>query len=93
MNNTGESNMAIEYHPDPDINAGVAQDALDAERADLKAGYPPRRWTCPCGQSHSRGHFMGQIGVHRCLWCGYVGTGGVMWNPQCEEEPRIEQTG
>jgi hypothetical protein len=67
----------ISYHPDPEINAVVAADALDAERADLAAGYPPRRWQCPCGAQHSRGHF-GVIGVHRCLSCGYTGTEGVM---------------
>ena len=64
-------------HPDPEISAGVAADALEAERADLAAGYPPRRWLCICGTEHSRGHF-GTIGVHRCLSCGYAGTGGVM---------------
>ena len=65
------------YHPDPVVNAEVAADALDAERVDLEAGYPPRRWRCPSGAEHSRGHF-GVIGVHRCLACGYVGPGGVM---------------
>lgn len=66
------------YHPDPAINAEVAEAALESERIDLAAGYPPRRWTCPdCSRSHSRGHFQ-IIGVHRCLGCGYVGSGGVM---------------
>jgi hypothetical protein len=65
------------YHPDPAINAEVAADALDAEMADLAAGYNPRRWRCECGAEHSRGHFQ-CIGVHRCLKCGYVGEGGVM---------------
>jgi hypothetical protein len=65
------------YHPDPEINAEVAADAAEAERADLAAGYPPRRWRCICGTEHSRGH-VGAIGVHRCLACGYTGTGGVM---------------
>lgn len=54
------------YHPDPQINAHVAADALDGECADLAAGYPPRRWRCVCGAEHSRGHF-GAVGVHRCL--------------------------
>lgn len=70
----------VVYHPDPEINATVAQEALEAEKADLKIGYPPRRWHCPtpgCGASHGRGHFM-SIGVHRCLRCGYVGPDGVM---------------
>ena len=71
------SKMAIVYHPDPRINAEVAADALDAERADLTAGYPPRPWCCPCGAAHARGHF-GAIGIHRCLACGYVGPGGVL---------------
>jgi hypothetical protein len=66
-----------EYHPDPEINAEVAQQALDAEKLDLAVGYPPRRWICECGASHSRGHF-GFIGNHRCLRCGYAGDGGVM---------------
>ena len=65
------------YHPDPEINAGVIADAIEAERADLAAGYPPRRWRCTCGAEHSRGHF-GTVGVHRCLSCGYTGTEGVM---------------
>src|SRR5690349_3550747 len=63
------------YHPDPEINVDVALDVLAAETADLAAGYPPRRWVCPCGKAHSRGHFLA-IGQHRCLSCGYVGTGG-----------------
>lgn len=66
------------YHPDPEINTGVAADVLTAEVADLRAGYAPRRWKCPdCGRIHGRGHFMA-IGTHRCLHCGYVGSGGVM---------------
>jgi rubredoxin len=69
------------HHPDPEINAGVAAEVLEAERADLAAGYPPRTWICPdCGASHSRGHFM-NVGQHRCLRCGYVGSGGVMVGP------------
>ena len=70
--------MTTAYHPDPEINAEVAADAIEAERTDLAAGYPPRRWRCVCGTEHSRGHF-GAIGVHRCLACGYVGTEGVMF--------------
>ena len=67
------------YHPDPVIDAEIRADALAAEQADLTIGYPPRRWECPdCGASHGRGHFM-TIGVHRCLGCGYVGVGGVMF--------------
>lgn len=70
--------MSVTYHPDPEINTGVAIDVLKAEKADLDAGYPPRRWICPeCGHSHARGH-CGSIGVHRCLHCGYIGDGGVM---------------
>ena len=34
------------YRPDPWINTGVILDAIEAERADLAAGYPPRRWRC-----------------------------------------------
>lgn len=65
------------YHPDPEVNAEVIADALDAELADLAAGYPPRRWRCICGAEHSRGHF-GAVGIHRCLTCGYTGPAGVM---------------
>jgi len=79
---------AIAYHPDPVINAEVTLDAIAAEKSDLAIGYPPRRWTCPCGASHSRGHFPpGAIGSHRCLACGYVGTAGVMWDPASESAP------
>jgi hypothetical protein len=72
------SDPSVVYHPDPEINADVIADAIEAERADLAAGYPPRRWRCPCGAEHSRGHF-GAIGAHRCLSCGYTGTGGIMF--------------
>lgn len=69
------------YHPDPEISAEVAADVLDAERADLAAGYSPRRWRCPeCRTEHDRGHFLG-VGQHRCFRCGYVGTGGIMLGP------------
>lgn len=75
------STLVGKYHPDPEINEGVAADALEAEQADLAAGYSPRRWECECGASHARGHFQ-SIGVHRCLGCGYVGTGGRMIGPR-----------
>lgn len=75
-------NDPICYHPDPDINAEVAREALEAEVIDLALGYQPRRWTCPCGKSHSRGHIPGSIGAHRCLFCGYVGSGGIMLAPE-----------
>lgn len=78
--------QVIQYHPDPSINAGITADAIQAEAADLQAGYAPRRWTCPCGKSHSRGHLQA-IGQHRCLSCGYVGSGGVMWDPKTEIPP------
>ena len=87
--------MTVCYHPDPKINAEIAADALAAERADLAAGYPPRRWCCACGAGHSRGHF-GVIGVHCCLACGYTGTGGIFtedetpaspWRPNYEHLP------
>jgi rubredoxin len=72
----------MRYHPDPEIDAEVAAEVLESERADLAAGYPPRRWKCPdCGAEHGRGHFM-TIGTHRCLGCGYVGAGGVMDLPE-----------
>lgn len=79
--------MNIAYHPDSEINKGVAAEVLASEVIDLKVGYPPRRWTCPqCALSHSRGHFL-SIGSHRCLGCGYVGGGGVMWDPKSELAP------
>jgi hypothetical protein len=66
------------YHPDPEINAEVQQDAIEAEAADLAAGYPNRWWVCPsCGHSHNRGYIDG-IRRHRCLNCGYVGIEGTM---------------
>ena len=65
------------YHPDPEINHGVTLDAIEAELSDLAAGYEPRWWMCQCGAMHHRGHFH-IVGNHRCLTCGYVGTGGVM---------------
>lgn len=78
MPNSRTPRERFPYHPDPAINAEIQADALDAEKADLAAGYPPRWWLCPsCGASHHRGHFM-SIGVHRCLGCGYVGPGGRM---------------
>lgn len=72
--------MNTYYHPDPEINAEVLQDIADAERVDMAAGFPPYKWQCDCGASHSRGHF-GSIGVHRCLRCGYVGAGGTPITP------------
>lgn len=65
------------YHPDPEINSEVALEVLENELVDLRVGYPPRPWQCPCGHTHRRGHFL-SIGVHRCLRCGYVGEEGVM---------------
>ena len=58
---------------------GRRVEVLAAEKADLAAGMSPRWWVCPqCGHSHKRGHF-GAIGCHRCLTCGYTGSGGIMW--------------
>lgn len=65
------------YHPDPEINAEIAAEVLKAERYNLAHGGDPSRWQCPCGAQHGRGHFQ-TIGAHRCLRCGYVGTGGIM---------------
>jgi len=80
----------IAYHPDPEINREVAAEVLANEAFDvLIARLPPRRWMCPlCGTSHSRGH-LGAIGTHRCLSCGYVGTGGVMWDPEHKAKPTV----
>lgn len=66
------------YHPNPEINAGIIQQAIEAEIFDLDAGYPARWWSCPkCESSHHRGHF-GNLGNHRCLRCGYCGPEGTM---------------
>lgn len=65
----------LRYHPDPEIDAEVHAEAMESERLDLAAGYPPRRWRCDCGAEHGRGHFQ-TIDVHRCLNCGYIGTEG-----------------
>src|SRR5712672_19406 len=68
------------WHPDPAIAAEVEADARAAEAIDVAAGYPPRPWTCDCGASHQRGHYL-TIGTHRCLACGYVGPGGALREP------------
>lgn len=76
----------LRYHPDPDIDAGIHEEAQESERRDLDAGYPPRRWRCGCGAEHGRGHYL-TIDTHRCLACGYVGTGGALIGPG--EDPRV----
>lgn len=76
--------MTAAYHPDTEINAEIAAQMLEAERADLAMGYRPRRWICDCGSSHERGHLF-NIGTHRCLSCGYVGAGGIMVDRAGEE--------
>lgn len=74
------------YHPDPEIHAALAAESLESEIFDLQAGCPPRNWLCPgCGTTHGRGH-AGAIGVHRCLHCGYTGTGGIMFGDESELE-------
>jgi len=70
------------YHPDPEINDEVAREAAESERADLKAGYPPRWWRCACGARHRRGFFPAGSDSHRCMRCGYVGLGGVLEEPE-----------
>lgn len=68
----------VVYHPDPEINAELIQQAVSVEVFDLSIGYAPRWWVCPdCAASHQRGWFQA-VGVHRCLRCGYVGTQGTM---------------
>jgi hypothetical protein len=72
--------------PDPEINAKIEAQALEGELADLAAGYAPKFWRCPdCGAGHQRGHFQ-TIGVHRCMGCGYVGTGGTMHTHVAERQ-------
>jgi hypothetical protein len=63
------------------IEQEIEEDVREAEIADVLAGYAPRPWTCDCGTTHSRGHFL-TIGQHRCLRCGYVGTGGILGDPK-----------
>lgn len=70
--------MTNTYHPDPEINAGVAADRAEAEAFDVSIGYPPSRWTCDCGANHARGFFPIGSKSHRCLNCGYVGPGGTL---------------
>jgi rubredoxin len=66
------------YHPDPEINAEVAAEAVRVEMLDVSLGYSPRWWRCPnCGATHRRGWFLA-FGQHRCLGCGYVGAEGTM---------------
>lgn len=72
------SSLTGRYHPDQEINAEIAVQAAEGEEFDVfTVGYPPRRWQCGCGASHDRGHYQSP-GVHRCLRCGYVGTGGAL---------------
>lgn len=78
--------MLMRYHPDPAIDEAVHDEAQESERLDLAAGYPPRRWRCDCGAEHARGHYL-TIGAHRCLSCGYVGTGGQLVAP--DGDPRV----
>lgn len=68
------------YHPDPGINEGVAADAREGEAASLAAGLAPSPWECTCGAAHGRGPIEGGD-LHRCLNCGYVGTGGRLMDP------------
>lgn len=72
--------MILPYHPDAEIAAECHEQAVEAEATDVAAGYAPRGWRCDCGAEHSRGHFL-TVGVHRCLACGYVGTGGTLGDP------------
>ena len=59
----------------------------DFQRA-LAAGLYPRWWCCPlCGSCHKRGYFRA-IGNHRCLKCGYKGSGGLMGTDD-EPKPRV----
>lgn len=79
------------YHPNPEINAEVEREAHEAEAFDIAAGLPPSPWKCPdCGACHDRGHFM-SIGNHRCLRCGYSGSGGVYIDRAEFNEWRDEQ--
>lgn len=81
MSQTGS--LVGRYHPDDEINVGVAADVLEGERYDLSVGSDPSWWECECGAQHGRGHFQ-TIGVHRCLRCGYAGMGGRMFRPEDE---------
>lgn len=85
--------MPVAYHPDPEINAAFAAEAAENERLNVGIGYPPSRWMCPdCGRSHARGFFpLGSVS-HRCLGCGYLGDGGVLWDPATEPAPVFEPT-
>lgn len=78
------------YHPDAEINEGVAADAHEGEQANLAAGLDPTPWECECGAAHARGHFQ-SIGAHRCLRCGYVGPGGRYIDPHEFEEYPTER--
>src|SRR6478735_1570775 len=79
------------YHPDPEINEGIAADARGGEAYNLSVGLAPAAWECECGAAHNRGHFQ-SIGVHRCLRCGYVGDGGRLMDPSGFIEYRERQT-
>lgn len=67
------------YHPDSEINAGVALDAQEGEEASIAAGLAPSPWECECGAQHNRGHTT--LGVHRCMRCGEYKEGGRLMDP------------
>ena len=85
-----EGSTDLVYHPDPEINEEVIADMLEAEAYDMSVGDGPWWWQCPkCRASHNRGHHEA-VGVHRCLGCGYTGTGGIMSADRSELEPVTE---
>lgn len=69
------------YHPDPEINEEIAEDARTGETLSVfTLGLPPSPWECECGAAHDRGHFQ-LFNAHRCLRCGYIGRGGRLMDP------------
>lgn len=78
------------YHPDPEVNDGIAADVLAGEEANLRAGFPPSPWECECGAQHNRGHTT--LGVHRCMRCGEHKTGGRLMDPSEWMSPEHDYT-
>lgn len=66
------------YHPDPEINEGVAADAREGEQANLAVGFAPSQWECECGSAHDRGHFLaGSVAIQVKLGDGAESPDGI----------------
>ena len=58
------------YHPDPETDAEVREEAATNARVDLSLGM--KCYCCPkCGWDHGRGWVDG-VDIYRCLRCGIM---------------------